>query len=556
MKIKTLLVLFLLVFSELKGQITVENNSDYLLGLPIESKIEKNVFSFEFNAVSNEITLFKLDDKQKISNLRLLVWSSKIGLLKSFNQIQFSNNKIRVHLAELADIKDRKAVFVSLVSDSLVLQTIPFEKWKILDPTKSNDILNVKPNFKFALHDNFRSNKDLGSINDKIQLGETFALKFGVKSKDTSDLQYKIWFNSDHPSLRCQTDTLRKKGKQIIDSAIFLAPFQYPKYGRTVTITIYYFDFKYLSIDSSKVVFDYDKLIPLNLTRENFQYELFGAQEPDGNDVNSEKKPSFQKSKVLVFQDENISVFILNNELIEYKLFKNVSNYSSIVSLIVRNSSDSILWTLNDKKTENLDLPKIFSLNPSQFKISYTINHRFPASYNLGILCNPIEFTNSSNLGVPIGLSFGYKRKNGIKVYFLSNYSSLKPNYSFENALVGFPEVDFNKNYYSSMNEYKYQLNEIGLLHELYVTKGVWFQYGARFSSFRYATLVKNTDMISNTETIEMIELTDENYKSVDPIVGVNFALNKNINFNFITGTRNLSTDFLSINMGLNFKIK
>lgn len=537
-----LIIALSLIFISSNAQISLKSNEFKFYNDRQDSKL-----AFEFT--KTESNGIKIDFKYGAGNISddhsVVIWSKSNGVINMLEN-PFKMEKQLIVQKALENVSKPNQNFIVILQNRIIVKEIDLFEIKnqfSRESTQENESIRIF----FAVNDNVRKNSDLGKINSKIQIGESFCLKYKVINPKEDKV--KIWFNSDQSGVRPSRDTIFKNGKSFIDSIQFSTPFQYPKYGKKFQIKMFVqYNFNE-QLDSSLVDLEYDKMIPLEL--QQFPNETENQNSNIGTTENFISMSNRRFPEVLL-NNSDISVLLISENTLKISKKFSENRFSGNYSVTVYSGRDSIQFKSASLKNDTFNLKNEFLLAPLYFKLEYTKEDKYKSKTSVGIVLNPVEFTNSSSLGMPVGLTLGYRKKHGWNLYYLSNYQSLKSDFVFETENSPFPKQDFNKVNYRATDKYKYSLIEMGISGEFRLAKSYLLLLGARYSSFKYASVVIKSDLIQNTEVEQNIELLNQGFTSVDPLVGLNIQLNPKFSFQMSGSTRNLDPKRVSLNVGLN----
>jgi hypothetical protein len=535
----SLLIALSLIFISSNAQTTLKSNEFKFYTNRQDSKL-----TFEF--IKSESNGIKINFKDGAGNIfddhRVVLWNKTSGVINEFIN-PFKKESTLLIPQALEKVLESNQYFIAILQNRNVIKEIDLFDLKNQSIQGNREKMESSRMF-FAINDNVRKNSDLGKINLKIQIGESFWLKYKVINPKEDKV--KIWFNSDQSGIRPSRDTILKNGKSFIDSIQFSTPFQYPKYGKKFKIKVFVQSIESQQIDSSMVDLEYDKLIPLELQQLPFDFE---NQIPEPANVTS---LSISRFPEVLLSNSDMSVMFISESVLRITKKFSENRFSGNYSVTISSGRDSIQFKNASLKNDTFNLGNELLLAPLYFKLEYTKEDKYKGKTSVGIVLNPVEFTNSSSLGMPVGLTLGYRKKHGLNLYYLSNYHSLKSDFVFETENSPFPKQDFNKVNYRATNQYKYSLIEMGISGEFRLAKSYLLLLGARYSSFKYASVVVKSDLIQNTEVEQNIELLNQGFTSIDPLIGLNIQLSPKFSFQMSGSTRQLDTKRVSLNVGLN----
>ncbi len=483
---------------------------------------------------------------KKYRNHYVLIWNTKNGALERFDNPFTKYNKLTIN-KERYRIESDKQTILSVICDDKILLEIDLSK---ISDKDNHEIVNLKEYFKFELTDNIDRNKDIGRINSKIEIGESFRLIFNLNNPKGN--QYKIWFGASQRGIKPIQDTFLLKTTTILDSVQFVTPFEYPKYGKKIQLIFYYNNLNTNKLDSSILNLEYDKLIPYEFT-QRYMFSINDVSIKDSISI-----PNISRSGVFpvtIISNSDLSVVFKENGLIYVNKRFNHLRYKSDIKLVLDFGIDSLIMSNLIGQKDSLLIPSHLRILPFNYKLIYSKEDKYKTTLNIGVLLNPLEFSLSSQSGLPIGVNIGFKKKNGINIYLLSNFNKLEPDLTLLNESQEFPVSDFNHFNYNQINRFQYELLEVGLTHQLLLNNSFDVIYGLRYSDFNYAVLVKKTYLITNYEDILVVKLLDKSFRSIDPILGINYNINNKTALSLTGGSRNLSFSYLTCHLGFHIKI-
>lgn len=553
--------------------------SDFLL--PFQStRIKTAKIALKKNKNSQCNLNFVNYSKQKYGKCDLIIWD-KEGNYHSFPNV--FNNSIDFFIHDSIFTKWNDKYFkLSLIQDSIIIwqrnkvnsadfilekeKEVVKEIEKKINPTVVN--INV--------HDNLKSNKELGKINNKIELGESIIFKYLINSENGIN-GFKVWISVNQAGFRYNPDTIIKSGKRIVDSIKLNCPFAYPKYEKSFIVTLYFQNQITKVVDSVSNKIWYDRLISENL---GIPFELECNVEIKENSVAVLVVDSsqFYLNEVDIIT-HNTS--LINNNIVDLDLVGDYQNqvYSTFIQtrvklnlekykydfqLSIKSQSDSLVLIkkfLNGKNT-SYDSTFIFNLNkalkllnkPYYFDFQYSRINNFKTKISLGFVLIPFEFTNSTNSSkLPYGYSLRIARKNGISFFWLSNFANWNPNYVLEGLNSKIPDINFLKYIYTPTPNYEYSLSEFGVMRDFYINNRIFLSLGARYTTFKYASIIDVVDCITGKVTQKSVQLNNESYTSIDPCLGFSCKLFSKFNLGIQYGTRKLKINQGNINLNIGY---
>lgn len=542
MKRVTLLLIWLILGLELKSQVD-SGKSNYFLPFKYSKNNAEEIGIL--NQKSHKI-IFEIKNIKSADKIQLLIWD-KFGNSQIINGVFKNQNQFVLPDSIVAKWSNREFKFSFILDKQIIWEkSILNIQNLILSKDEKKNVARLQ----IRINDNLSKNKELGNINNKIELGESFIFKYLLKT-DNDDNRYKIWFSVDQPGIKCNLDTSIRKGNLIQDSAKFSCPFSYPKYGKTFTVTMYYLNSITKITDSVKVQVIYNNSLAIELT----------SPFVNNSEINSEITKPITSNQELLLTNNLIEIKRLENK-ISLKHFRlDFTKYIYFVILTIKSQKDSFQIENNDSSNIKFINDTIaYTLDP-KFKsdlycLSYRIEKKskYILAISVGLIMNPIEYGNSvgSNF-MPIGLHLRLLKKSGFSIYFLSNFANLNFDSEIDNPTNILPNKNLLKYDYSVNDNFKYKLIEFGVLKDFRIGRNFLFSVGGRYSNFQYVAIVNQINVINNNAELNTVLVKSESFTAVDPYVLLNYLYKKtelglgigtrnqrifNTNFNFILGYR------------------
>lgn len=304
MKRLTLFLICTILGLELKSQIDF-GESDYFLPLKYSKNNSEEISIL--NQKSQKI-IFEINESNinSADDIQLLMWN-KFGDFQIFYSVFKNQNQFILPDSIIAKWRFKEFKFSFILNRQIIWEK-SISNIETLDVSQDEKKNITK--LQIRINDNLATNKELGKINNKIELGESFVFKYLLKTENDNN-RYKIWFSVDQPGIICNLDTFVQNGNFIHDSVKFSCPFSYPKYGRTFTVTMHYLNSRNKFVDSFKLSLTYNDYLGLDLTSP---FEL-----------NSEMNEMANSNKDLLFKNEYVDIFRLDDKII---VKKNNLNFS------------------------------------------------------------------------------------------------------------------------------------------------------------------------------------------------------------------------------------
>jgi len=544
MKRFSLLLIWLILGLELKSQVDF-GKSNYFLPLKHSknNSVEINILDQKSQKIIFEIKKSKIKSTDEI---QLLLWD-KFGNSQIINGV-FKNQNQFILPDSVVTLWSKREFKFSFIQDSQIV----WEK-SISNIEKFNSSIDENKDItqlQFRINDNLATNKELGKINNKIELGETFVFKYLLKTED-NDNRYKIWFSVDQPGIKCNLDTAFKKGNLIQDSVKFSCPFSYPKYGKSFTVKMHYLNLITKITDSSQVEVIYNNYLGIELT----------SPFVNNSEITTELNKSVTLEKELLISNDIIEINKIEDKIVlkQHKLHFSKYIYSIILSTKSQNDSFEIVNSvlnnikfINDTITYSIDS----KFKNDLYSLSYRIEKKskYKLAISVGLIGNPIEFRNStsSNL-MPIGLHLRLLKKSGFSVYFLSNFANLNSDFEIDNPTIVLPNINLLKYDYTLTDKFHYKLMEFGILKDFRIGSNFLFSVGGRYSNFQYAAIVNQINVINNSNELITVQVKSESFIAIDPYAEFNCILEK-LNLGIGFGTRNHRISNANVNFILGYR--